>query len=585
MTTINQLPLIDNLLLSAQFVVWSTGNGDSRRVPYNVVKTDIINSVNQDWQSAAVTLTNKTINLSNNALIGTLAQFNTACTDADFASTATVQTLTNKTLSLGSNTLTGTLAQFNTACTDADFQPTTFTPAGTGAVARTLVSKLNETISVRDFGAVGDGVTDDTAAIQAAIDYAAGVASPTYPYRGAVVTFPAGLNFRCNSTLTLKSGVMLSCPGSGRAGGASITGFGATIIDTPVGLIHAASIDGVSLFGGSSSVRIALRLRNVRGGVFTNFTINNVQDQGILCDAGVINTYDNIFIVNALLDRARSTPGGAFEIYDFDPMVSRLESTGAPGGVTTVSSSNLYCNAILAGASSGFWSRCVGQFGDVGIRILGDFNKFVNCRADTTMAHGIIDDGSSNIVSASEVLNWAMDTTPDQYDAYQNFSQNGIVNGLVIAKTGGSRGRYGINLSVYSEIGTRTSVTAVVFTNGSPNVIARYNVPTGANGVASVALSSSGYITDQGTSTTLDLSRAANMRLLPASAVSYTDVANAVPGQIYTFILNSNATLVHNSSKIITKDGTNITGGGFLAVWPIVQFFAYSPTTIREIGR
>jgi hypothetical protein len=585
MTTINQLPLLDVLLPSAQFVVWSTGNGDSRRVPYNTVKADIINSVNQDWQSAAVTLTNKTINLSNNALIGTLAQFNTACTDADFASVATTQTLTNKTLALGSNTLSGTLAQFNTACTDADFQPTTFTPAGTGAVSRTVVSKLNETISVRDFGAVGDGVTDDTAAIQAAIDYAASVASPTYPYRGAVVTFPVGLNFRCNSTLTLKSGVMLFCPGSGRSGGASITGFGTTIIDTPVGVIDAVGIDGVSLFGGSSSVRVALRLRNSRKGVFTNFSINNVQEQGILCNAGVINAFDNILIVNALLDRTRSTPGGALETYDFDSMFSRLEITGAPGGVTTVSSSNLYCNAILAGGSNGFWSRCVGQFGDVGIRILGDFNHFVNCRADTTMGHGIIDDGSSNIVSASEVLNWAMDTTADQYDAYQNFSQNGIVNGLVIAKSGGSRGRYGINLNAYTEVGTRTSVTAVVFTSGSPNVIARYNVPTVANGVPSVALASSGYITDQGTSTTIDLSRAATMRLLPASAVSYTDVINAVPGQIYTFILNSNATLVHNSSKIITKDGTNITGGAFTAVWVVVQFIAYQPTVIREIGR
>ena len=67
------------------------------------------------------TLTTKTINLANNTLTGTLAQFNTALTDDDFAALNTAQTLTNKTIALGSNTISGTLAQFNTALTDDDF--------------------------------------------------------------------------------------------------------------------------------------------------------------------------------------------------------------------------------------------------------------------------------------------------------------------------------------------------------------------------------------------------------------------------------------------------------------------------------
>jgi hypothetical protein len=70
--------------------------------------------------ATAQTLTNKTVALGSNTVSGTLAQFNTAVTDADFASLAGSETLTNKSISLGSNTVTSTLAQLNTAVTDAD---------------------------------------------------------------------------------------------------------------------------------------------------------------------------------------------------------------------------------------------------------------------------------------------------------------------------------------------------------------------------------------------------------------------------------------------------------------------------------
>lgn len=77
--------------------------------------------------AATQTLTNKTVNLTSNTLTGTLAQFNTAVSDADIASIAGTETLTNKTLNLTSNTLSGTLAQFNTALSDADFASLTTT--------------------------------------------------------------------------------------------------------------------------------------------------------------------------------------------------------------------------------------------------------------------------------------------------------------------------------------------------------------------------------------------------------------------------------------------------------------------------
>jgi len=69
-----------------------------------------------------------------------------------------------------------------------------YLPSGTGAVASTVQTKLRESVSVKDFGAKGDGVTDDTAAFTAALN----VSTSTN-----VIYVPPGYTYRITSTLTI----------------------------------------------------------------------------------------------------------------------------------------------------------------------------------------------------------------------------------------------------------------------------------------------------------------------------------------------------------------------------------------------
>jgi hypothetical protein len=117
------------------------------------------------------TLTNKTVNLADNTLTGTKAQFNAALSDADFATLAGSEELTNKTLT--SPTITGTIT--GAVITSANIVDGTITStdiadgtivnadiSASAAIAQSKIANLTTDLAGKQATITGAATTIDT---------------------------------------------------------------------------------------------------------------------------------------------------------------------------------------------------------------------------------------------------------------------------------------------------------------------------------------------------------------------------------------------------------------------------------------
>lgn len=145
-----------------------------------------------------------------------------------------------------------------------------FRQLGTGAVTRTTQSKMQDMVSVKDFGAVGNGVTDDTAAINAAI-------TAINALGGGTVFFPEGTylvgDAGGNVAISLLSNVTLNGDG-----------INVTIIKLKnsgnAHVINAASASNVSITNltvDGNRANQSLSVHCIRGSSVDGYFIENVE--------------------------------------------------------------------------------------------------------------------------------------------------------------------------------------------------------------------------------------------------------------------------------------------------------------------
>jgi hypothetical protein len=265
------------------------------------------------------------------------------------------------------------------------------------------------TYSVKNYGAVGDGITDDTNSIQSAIN-ACSIAG------GGTVHIPEGVYATRN--LRIKSGVFLSGSTSGILHGyrdethfINVTTLkalegGAVIEDDSDNGAWLCGISGLNIIGlGAETPGKGIWFHKGIKVAIKQVFVSNFADEGINIDYYSIACFvEDVQITSCLLDRDRDHITGAIDIHGNDHWLSRIESTTSTTIEGHISSEHLYCVGIVIRGQTCMCNSLIGELSDMGIAVLSFMNKFTLCRADQNYGHGWYINGNMNMFSTCDAI-------------------------------------------------------------------------------------------------------------------------------------------------------------------------------------
>ena len=345
----------------------------------------------------------------------------------------------------------------------------TFLQAGTGATQRTALAKLRDTVSVKDFGAVGDGNistgagTDNTAAFQAAINNSGANAAIYVPpgiYKlASQVTIPSGKTIFGTSGYS----TILLAPAAFTADGlvkANGTGGPPTVIE---------NMTVTSQTGGASAGSIGINA------AANGTIINNVWCAGFATNIRLAST--DTFLNNSISEVARTSGTGIAIVSEsvtvsdcivYDCYVGMSVATGSfTAGVTAISnvrtSACTYAGFIIDTSNNVQITNCscthnnTGRYTNAGISLSTATNVTINNfqarlgAGPSTTAHGIRATGSERIAVSCPTI--------EGFDDGMNISGGGAVNVIGGMFTNNNNRGIFVSGSGYAHVANNTCIT------------------------------------------------------------------------------------------------------------------------------